>query len=124
MNCPFLHTYMNIYYKIIPDKNYFIKDNDKHLFIDNDDMISILNTEVKNMEYIDIFSSLSIEDYYKTDIHWKQESLGEVVNALGEKMHFTNSFKDTYTKKSFTPPFIASIIDKLHYLLIQMYSPI
>jgi len=95
---------MNVYYSIIPDKNYFIKDNDKHLSIDYDDMISILNNEVKNMEYIDIFSCLSIEDYYKTDIHWKQENLGKVVNALGEKMHFTNSFDDSlYEKKVFIP---------------------
>lgn len=95
---------MNVYYSIIPDKNYFIKDNDKHLFIDYDDMISILNTEVKNMEYIDIFSSLSLEDYYKTDIHWKQEKLGGVVNALGKKMHFTNTFNDSlYEKKLYSP---------------------
>jgi hypothetical protein len=95
---------MSVYYSIIPDKNYFIKDNDKHLFIDYDDMISILNTEVKNMEYIDIFSCLSIGDYYKTDIHWKQENLGKVVDALGEKMNFTNSFDDSlYEKKLFSP---------------------
>lgn len=95
---------MNVYYSIIPDKNYFIKDNDKHLFIDYDDMISVLNKEVRNMEYIDIFSCLSIEDYYKTDIHWKQENLGKVVNALGGKMHFANSFDDNlYEKKLFSP---------------------
>lgn len=94
---------MNVYYSIIPDKNYFIKDNDKHLFIDYDDMIFILNNEVKNMEYIDIFSCLSIEDYYRTDIHWKQENLGKVFNALGEKMHFTNTFNNNlYEKKLFS----------------------
>lgn len=95
---------MNVYYSIIPDKNYFIKDNDKHLFIEYDDMISILNTQVKYMEYIDVFNCLSIEDYYRTDIHWKQENLGKVVNALDEKMHFTNPFNDNlYEKKLFSP---------------------
>lgn len=93
---------MNVYYSIIPDKNYFIKDNDRHLFIDYDDMISILNTNVKNMEYIDIFSYLSIDDFYKTDIHWKQENLEKVINALDEKIHFKNN-DNFFEEKAFSP---------------------
>lgn len=99
----YLHG-MNVYYSIIPDKNYFIKDDDKHLFIDYDDMISILNNKLTNMEYIDIFDCLSLDDYYKTDIHWKQENLGKVANALGEKMHFSNNFNEKdYARKDFSP---------------------
>lgn len=95
---------MKVYYSIVPDKNYFIKDNDKHLSIDYDDMISILNSNVKNMEYINIFDCLSLEDYYKTDIHWKQENLGKVVNVIGKRMHFSNNFNDNeYEKKAFSP---------------------
>lgn len=101
------NTYLggiNVYYSIIPDKNYFIKDNDKHLFIDYDNMISILNNNVMNMKYIDIFSYLCLDDYYKTDIHWKQENLGKIFNALGEKMDFLNDFNDlSFKKKSFYP---------------------
>jgi hypothetical protein len=94
---------MNVYYSIIPDKNYFIKDNDKHLFIDYDDMISILNDNVRNMKYIDIFHCLSLDDYYKTDIHWKQENLGKVVTVLGKEMHFLNDFNDSeFEKKIFS----------------------
>lgn len=99
---------MNVYYSIIPDKNYFIRDNGRHLFIDYDDMMYILNNEVKNMEYINIFNCLSIEDYYKTDIHWKQENLGKVVNALGKKMHFDNTFDDSLYKKRTFYPFYGS----------------
>lgn len=99
----YLHG-MNVYYSIIPDKNYFIKDDDKHLFIDYDNMISILNDNVKNMKYIDIFNCLSLEDYYKTDIHWKQERLGKVVNAIDKEMHFSNEFNEnTFEKKVFSP---------------------
>jgi hypothetical protein len=96
---------MKVYYSIIPDKNYFIKDKDKHLFIDYAGMLSILNSNVKNMKYIDLYHCLSLEDYYKTDIHWKQENLGKVVKALGEKMHFTGQFKDTLFEKRVFSPF-------------------
>jgi len=99
---------MNVYYSIIPDKNYFIKDNDKHLFINYDDMISILNDEVKDMEYINIFDCLSLDDYYKTDIHWKQENLGKVISDIGEKMHFSNDFNDNVFEKKVFSPFYGS----------------
>jgi hypothetical protein len=103
----YLHG-MNVYYSIIPDKNYFIKDNDKHLFIDYCDMISILNDKVKDIEYIDIFNCLSLDDYYKTDIHWKQENLGKVVNVIGKKMHFSNNFNDIVFEKKVFPHFYGS----------------
>ena len=103
----YLHG-MNVYYSIIPDKNYFIKDNDKHLFIDYDDMVSILNAEVKNMEYINIFDCLSLDDYYKTDIHWKQENLGKVISKISEKMNFSNDFADNVFEKKVFSPFYGS----------------
>ena len=34
------------------------------------------------MNYIDIWGNLTLEDYYKTDIHWRQENLAEVVNTI------------------------------------------
>ena len=59
-----------IYYSIIPDKNYFInKDN---LKIDYNNLENILNEKLNFGKYIRIFDLLQLEDYYKTDSHWKQ----------------------------------------------------
>lgn len=99
---------MKVYYSIIPDKNYFIKDVDRHPSIDYEDMISILNNEVKGMEYVHIFNCLSLEDYYRTDIHWRQESLGRVVDALGKKMHFKKGFNYGLYEKDIYPEFYGS----------------
>lgn len=61
-----------IYYSIIPDKNYFInKDN---LKIDYNNLENILNEKLNFGKYIRIFDLLQLEDYYKTDSHWKQEN--------------------------------------------------
>jgi len=90
----------NIYYSIIPEKNYYL-DSKKYLNIDYD----YLYEEVKkiNYNYIELRDVLSIEDYYKTDTHWKQENLCKVVNRLGSYFNFYNEcdyeknvYKDFY----------------------------
>ena len=72
----------NVYYSIIPDKEYFL-DPEEYLKIDYE----LLKDKVKiNAKYIDITDKLSIEDYYRTDIHWKQENIQGVVKKLVEQM--------------------------------------
>ncbi|MGN1301279.1 MAG: hypothetical protein ACI4U9_01970, partial [Clostridia bacterium] len=61
---------MNVYYAIIPDKNYYL-ENDDHLKFDYNIIKQIMNNELSNLKYIDIWDSLELEDYYKTDLHWR-----------------------------------------------------
>lgn len=91
-----LNSDMKVYYSVIPDKGYFI-ENDSFTKEDYDSMLQILKDEVEHMEYIPIFDELSIEDYYKTDHHWRQEKLFPVVKQLGKHMNFKinkNSFEE------------------------------
>ena len=83
-----------IYYAIIPDKNYYINNN-KYLNIDYD----LLYKKIENINYtyIELRDILNLNDYYKTDTHWKQENLNKVASRIGEKMNFTISA--TYDKK-------------------------
>ena len=76
------------YYSIIPDKNYYL-NNKKYLNIDYDFLYKKI--EKINYEYIDLRDILSLNDYYKTDTHWKQENLCKVVNRLGEYLNFYNN---------------------------------
>ncbi len=92
----YLNDGMNKYYSIIPDKSYFV-ENDSYPKENYESMLSILKEEVKGIEYIDLFETLSIHDYYKTDLHWKQENLFPVVKKLGKAMDFkisTKNFKE------------------------------
>ena len=75
----------NVYYAIIPDKNYYL-ENDDHLKIDYNKVKTIMNNKLPEMKYIDIWDSLELEDYYKTDLHWKQENLEDVVKTLQKDM--------------------------------------
>ena len=77
----FLDDSNNVYYSIVPDKNYYLDDN--KLNMDYKKLEEIMNQNLNNhMTYIEIFSLLNKEDYYKTDTHWKQENLGKVANKL------------------------------------------
>lgn len=77
---------MNVYYAIIPDKNYYLQDDD-HLKIDYDMLKGIMQNTLENMQYIDIWDSLELADYYRTDIHWKQENLESTVNTIQKGMN-------------------------------------
>lgn len=91
----------NVYLGIIPDKNYYLKD-DTHLKIDYDYLISLVNSKIENIKYIDLTTSLNLEDFYHTDLHWKQENLEKVVDTLSNEMNFKITNKD-YTIQSYNP---------------------
>ena len=86
---------MNVYYAIIPDKNYYLEDDD-HLKPNYMELKKIMNNNLQNLEYIDIWDCLKLEDYYKTDLHWRQEKLYKVVNRLEEKMKLQTTHANEY----------------------------
>ncbi|HHX62549.1 MAG TPA: hypothetical protein GX707_17825 [Epulopiscium sp.] len=95
---------MNVFYSIIPDKNYFRKDDQTHLIMDYEKLQEIMIENVENMTYIDIIDSLELDDYYKTDTHWKQEKLSKVVKTLSEQMEFEKDVNNImYTQKTYNP---------------------
>ena len=89
---------MNVYYAIIPDKNYYL-ENDDHLKFDYEKAKQIMNNKLSQMKYIDIWNNLKLDDYYKTDLHWKQENLHTVVNQIQESMNLESTIDTEYITK-------------------------
>ncbi len=86
-----------VYYSVIPDKNYFLAEESEHLMYQYEELVSQLNQEMNHAKYIDLFPSLEIDDYYKTDTHWKQENLLDVSQKLLKSMGIFTTCK--YEKK-------------------------
>lgn len=89
-----------VFYAVIPDKTYYDNKSSYEKF-DYDKMVSVLNENVKNMKYIPIKDLLNLDDYYKTDIHWKQQNIIDVANRIGENLGFSieaNEFEVKYMK--------------------------
>ncbi len=77
---------MNVYLSIVPDKNYFFGKEDGYLSIDYDKFIGFFKEEMPYAKYIDVAPLLSIDDYYKTDSHWKQEEITDVSEYILKEM--------------------------------------
>lgn len=82
----YLNNNSNIYYTIIPDKNYFV--NNGNLKLDYNKLQDIMKNNLTNLNYINIFDKLTLNNYYKTDTHWKQEDLFNVANTIANQMNF------------------------------------
>ena len=80
---------MNVYYAIIPDKNYYLQ-NDDHLKIDYNKLKRIMQSQLQQMKYIDIWDELELTDFYRTDLHWKQENLEKKVSKIQKEMGLDN----------------------------------
>lgn len=95
----------NVFYSIIPDKNYFAAEAAGRPHMDYDELVSLVRGGVSGMEYIDIMPLLSLEDYYGTDAHWRQESIYEAARALAEQMGALDGFlqRDAYAASSLSP---------------------
>ena len=77
----------DIHMAIIPDKGYYLAEKSGHLTLDYEALFSAFETGMPWADFIDLTDALSAEDYYRTDIHWRQENLpdaaGVICNHLG-----------------------------------------
>ena len=83
-----ISTYLpdnQIYYTIVPDKNYFAAEQNGYPHMDYDKMFELMEENV-NAEYLDITGLLTLDDYYRTDAHWDQKDILPVAQALADGM--------------------------------------
>lgn len=89
-----------VYYSIVPDKNYFT--NEEYIKIDYEKLENLMKKNLSNIEYINIFDTVELKDYYITDIHWKQEELLNTVEKISTNMGFKERLTTPYKKKYIT----------------------
>lgn len=79
-------TQAKVYHSVIPDKNYFLAEENGYPTYDYGEICGYLEANLPYMTYIDITGLLKKEDYYYTDTHWRQECITDVANTLGSAM--------------------------------------
>ena len=104
------NTYLNntdtkLYFSIVPDKNYFLAETNGYLHLDYNALTSYMQEKTDYMEYIDIFPLLTIDDYYTTDSHWRQEEIGHVADHLLGAMGAESTGGTDYTVNELDAPF-------------------
>ena len=97
---------MNVCFALIPDKNFFVAEKNGYPVLDYQQMEQLLLSRLNhNIRYVGMtpFLHLSVKDYYRTDLHWKQESLTSVVPALGAILNFTPTNLLSCTQTQYSP---------------------
>ena len=67
---------------IVPDKGYYLAEANGYPALDYGALVESIRSAAAFDGYIDLFHSLKISDYYKTDTHWRQESILDAAVTL------------------------------------------
>lgn len=106
-------TDCRVYLSVIPDKNAFLAPAGGYLSMDYEDFAEQMRGRMPYASYIDLYPELSLENYYRTDQHWRQETLLPVAETLLEGMEsvetatdeISESWQSVYTLQQLPAPF-------------------
>ena len=82
-------TDCSVRFTLVPDKSYYLAQEAGVLALDYDALYAQMAEDLPWAELIDLRDTLSIEDYYRTDTHWRQEQLLPAARAVAEKLGVT-----------------------------------
>ena len=67
---------------VVPDKGLYMAEENGYPAMDYEAVFSAIQEEMPWAEFADISDFLSIEDYYRTDTHWRQEKILDAAQRL------------------------------------------
>ena len=82
-------TDAKVYAAVIPDKNAFLARQNGYPAYDPADLSALLAQSMPYASMIDLTPALSLDSYYHTDLHWRQEALLPVARTLAKALGVT-----------------------------------
>ena len=95
----------NVYVSVIPDKNYYLAQNNNFPVLDYEMIFSKVQEQMAWGQYIDMTGALNLDCFYTTDTHWRQESIIPVAQLLCQAMGVQGPNQDDYTVEKIDMPF-------------------
>ncbi len=95
----------NVYYSVIPDKNYFLAEKNGYPSMDYARLYALMTQNMDFAEEIDLRSTLELEDYYQTDTHWRQEKLVDTAQVLAKALGIETELSWDFEEKQLDTPF-------------------
>ena len=93
------------YMTVVPDKSFFLAEESGHLSLDYDRLFDLVKEKMPWATHIDLTDTLSIEDYYYTDTHWRQECILPAAQKIAQAMGVTAPQEADFTKTALERPF-------------------
>ncbi len=94
-----------IYMAVVPDKGYYLAQESGHLAMDYEKLFEMLQAGMPWATHVDLTDCLTVEDYYRTDTHWRQERLLTAAQRLCEALDVTAPVAEDYTTVALSRPF-------------------
>ncbi len=98
-------TGSDIYMTVIPDKGYYLAEANGYPAMDYAALFSQVTEGMPWAQPVDITGDLGIENYYRTDTHWRQETLLDVAQTLCRAMGVTAPKEEDFTPVTATQDF-------------------
>lgn len=94
-----------VFMAVVPDKNYYLAQRAGQLAMDYDELFERVQAGMPWADHIDLTEVLTIEDYYRTDTHWRQERLipaaQRICAALGVRAPELEDYTQTVLERPF-----------------------
>lgn len=98
-------TGANVYMAVVPDKGYYLAEESGHLAMDYESLFETIKKEMPWAAHIDLTDALSLDDYYRTDTHWRQENLLPVAQKLSQSLGVTEPKTEDFVVNTMERPF-------------------
>ena len=99
------NTSCKAFVSIAPDKGMYLAAANGYPTMDYQELFSMVEAGMDWAEFVDVSDLLTAADYYRTDTHWRQESLAAVAQRLCETMGTGFFTEEELTRKQVERPF-------------------
>ena len=79
-------TGSKVIFSVVPDKGYFLAEANGYPAMGYEALMDTMAAGLPWAEFVDISGELTLESYYKTDTHWRQEKILGVAQKLCEAL--------------------------------------
>lgn len=94
-----------IYLAVVPDKSYYMAEENGYLSMDYEAFFQLAESKMPWATPIDLTDTLELEDYYRTDTHWRQEKLLDTAKKICDAMGTEVPKAEDFTQVALEKPF-------------------
>jgi len=94
-----------VFTTVIPDKGFYIGEENGYPVMDYDALFAAVQQKMPWAEYVDITDCLTADNYYRTDTHWRQETILPVAQKLRDAMGLSQLQAEDFIQRVLERPF-------------------
>ena len=95
-------TDCNVFLTVVPDKGYYLAEENGYPAMDYEAMFSDLQSGMPWAQFIDLTDTLTLDSYYRTDTHWRQEAILPAAEKIAAALGVTVG---EFSEKNMDTPF-------------------